>query len=30
VTEESLANPKVTVNAIVTELMRKYPGKPNM
>jgi len=30
VTEESLANPKVTVNAIVTELLRKYPGKPNM
>lgn len=30
VTEESLANPKVTVNAIVIELMRKYPGKPNM
>jgi hypothetical protein len=30
VTEESLANPKVTVNAIVTELMRRYPGKPNM
>jgi hypothetical protein len=30
VTEESLANPKVTVNAVVTELMRKYPGKPNM
>lgn len=29
-TEESLANPKVTVNAIVIELMRKYPGKPNM
>lgn len=30
VTEEALANPKVTVNAVVTELMRKYPGKPNM
>jgi hypothetical protein len=30
VTEESLANPKVTVNAVVIELMRKYPGKPNM
>jgi hypothetical protein len=30
VSEESLANPKVTVNAVVTELMRKYPGRPNM
>ncbi len=30
VTEESLANPKVTVNAVVIELMRRYPGKPNM
>jgi hypothetical protein len=30
VTQEALANPKVTVNAVVTELMRKYPGKPNM
>ena len=30
VTEESLQNPKVKVNAVVTELMRKYPGKPNM
>ena len=30
VTEEALANPKVTVNAVVTEMMRKYPGKPNM
>jgi hypothetical protein len=30
VTEESLANPKVTVNAVVIELMRKYPGRPNM
>lgn len=30
VSEEALANPKVTVNAVVTELMRKYPGKPNM
>jgi hypothetical protein len=30
VTEESLANPKVKVNAVVTELMRQYPGKPNM
>jgi hypothetical protein len=30
VSEEAMANPKVTVNAVVTELMRKYPGKPNM
>ena len=30
VTEEAMANPKVTVNAVVTELMRQYPGKPNM
>ena len=30
VTEEALANPRVTVNAVVTELMRRYPGKPNM
>jgi hypothetical protein len=30
VTDESLANPKVKVNAVVTELMRRYPGKPNM
>lgn len=28
--EESMANPKVTVNAVVTELMRQYPGRPNM
>ncbi len=27
---EALRNPKVTVNAVVTELMRQYPGKPNM
>lgn len=30
VTEESMANPKVTVNAVVTDLMRQYPGRPNM
>lgn len=30
VTEEALANPKVTVNAVVTEMMRSYPGRPNM
>lgn len=28
--KEALANPKVTVNAVVTELMRQYPGRPNM
>lgn len=27
---EAMANPKVTINAVVTELMRQYPGKPNM
>jgi Domain of unknown function (DUF4136) len=30
VSEEAMANPKVTVNAIVTELMRQYPGRPDM
>ena len=30
VSDEAMANPKVTVNAVVTELMRQYPGKPNM
>jgi hypothetical protein len=30
VSEEALANPKVTINGVVTELMRQYPGKPNM
>jgi hypothetical protein len=30
VTEEALANQKATINAVVTELMRQYPGKPNM
>jgi len=30
VSEEAMANPRVTVNAVVTELMRQYPGKPNM
>jgi hypothetical protein len=30
VTDEMAANPKVTVNAVVTELMRQYPGRPNM
>jgi Domain of unknown function (DUF4136) len=28
--DEAMANPKVTVNAVVTELMRQYPGRPNM
>jgi Domain of unknown function (DUF4136) len=27
---EAMANPKVTVNAVVTELMRQYPGRPDM
>lgn len=30
VTEEAMDNPKVTVNAVVTELMSQYPGRPNM
>lgn len=30
VTDEAMNNPKVTVNAVVTELMRQYPGRPNM
>lgn len=30
VSDEAMANPKVAVNAVVTELMRQYPGKPNM
>jgi hypothetical protein len=30
ISEEALRNPKVTVNAVVTELMRKYPGRPQM
>ena len=30
VSEEAMANPKVTVNAVVTDLMRQYPGRPNM
>ena len=30
VSEEALANPKVTINGIVTGMMRQYPGKPNM
>ncbi|MFL6577885.1 MAG: DUF4136 domain-containing protein [Povalibacter sp.] len=30
VSDEAMANPKVRVNAVVTELMRQYPGKPNM
>jgi hypothetical protein len=30
VSQEAMANPKVTVNAVVTELMRQYPGRPNM
>jgi hypothetical protein len=30
VSDEAMGNPKVTVNAVVTELMRQYPGRPNM
>jgi Domain of unknown function (DUF4136) len=30
VSDEAAANPKVTINAVVTELMRQYPGRPNM
>ena len=30
VSEEELQNPKVAINAVVTELMRQYPGRPNM
>ena len=30
VNEEELQNPKVAINAVVTELMRQYPGRPNM
>ncbi|HEY4369538.1 MAG TPA: DUF4136 domain-containing protein [Steroidobacteraceae bacterium] len=30
VSEEAMGNPKVTVNAVVNELMRQYPGRPNM
>ncbi|HEU4483922.1 MAG TPA: DUF4136 domain-containing protein [Povalibacter sp.] len=29
-TEEKMNNPKATVNAVVTELLRQYPGRPNM
>ena len=30
VTREALENPKVTINGVVTELLRQYPGRPNM
>lgn len=30
VTDEAMGNPKVTINAVVTDLMRQYPGRPNM
>lgn len=30
VSEEALANPKVTINAVVTAMLRQYPGKPDM
>ncbi len=28
--DEAMNNPRVTVNAVVTELLRQYPGKPAM
>jgi hypothetical protein len=30
VNDETMENPKATINAVVTELMRQYPGRPNM
>lgn len=30
VTDEAMQNPKTNINAVVTELMRQYPGRPNM
>lgn len=30
VSNEAMENPRVTINAVVTELMRQYPGRPNM
>lgn len=30
VSKEAMENPKVTINGVVTELMRQYPGRPNM
>lgn len=30
ISQEAMENPKVTINAVVTELMRQYPGRPNM
>ena len=30
VNDEEMSNPKVTINGVVTELMRQYPGRPNM
>jgi hypothetical protein len=30
VNEDELQNPKVAINGVVTELMRQYPGRPNM
>ena len=30
VSKEAMNNPKVTINGVVTELMRQYPGSPNM
>jgi hypothetical protein len=30
VSEEEMQNPKAAINGVVTELMRQYPGRPNM
>jgi hypothetical protein len=30
VSKEAMENPRVTINGVVTELMRQYPGRPNM
>lgn len=30
VSEEEMGNPKAAINGVVTELMRQYPGRPNM
>ena len=30
VSDEQMENPKATINAVVAELMRQYPGRPNM
>jgi hypothetical protein len=30
ITKEAMDNPRVAINGVVTELMRQYPGRPNM